>query len=163
MCKLIFGCLTATMFLLGADVPAHAPYCQNVVTEVAFNPQGTWTLTGISGRSGINWFVHPRLHHLIGARLQIDGSRVELLNPEGKSLSPFPLGVIRQETYDTQSREFWFDFRTPAKDLNLPRYVSAVDVELGTMVAADSQKALLEYQGYWFNITRTAVGGTQSH
>ena len=156
--KFFTGCLLAAAVMSGADAPSLLPYCQNVVTPVSFNPQGSWRLTGISGKMGVNWFIHPRLHHLIGATLAIDGPRVSLLNQKGESLTPFPMGVIRQETYDTQSREFWLDFRTPAKALNLPRFVSAVDVEFGTIIAADRQIALFNYQGYWFTIARSAAG-----
>ena len=69
----------------------------------------------------------------------------------------FSTPLLSQETYDTQSKEFLLDFATDPKILRLPRYVSAVNLEVGNLLATQDGRTLLDFEGVWFTLER--VGG----
>ncbi len=161
MRTILIGLLAITYIARGADKPALT-YCQDIVQPVTFDPQGNWTITGIAGSSEIHSLGRIRQRRLLGSQISIRGKRVEFWNKKVMSWKePFPTPLINQETYDTQSKEFWLDFRTDPKELNLPRYVSAVDVELATLLATKDGKVLFEFDGVWFTLEKSS--GENSH
>ncbi|MDQ2843832.1 MAG: hypothetical protein M3Y72_22895 [Acidobacteriota bacterium] len=160
MRKILAGFIALATFALAAQTPERLPFCENVVQPVSFNPQGNWIITGVAAKSESYYLGRVRLRRLLGAHLRIEGTRARFSGNRFMSWKqPFPTPVLGQETYDTQSREFWLDFITDPKDLNLPRYVSAVDVELGTMLATGKGPVFFEFSGVWFRVVRA---GSQS-
>ncbi len=147
MCK-IAGLLLLSAGLFFGQKASELPYCEDVVPAQSFNAQGTWTLTGVSGFAEVNHLSSKQRKRLIGTNLVIDGKRATFWNKKAMSWKePFPTPVIGEESYDTQSREFWLDFRTDPKELSLPRYVAIVDVELGDVLLAGANRVLFDYQG----------------
>ncbi len=150
--------MAVAMFVMAAPVRNERPYCENVGAPVHFDPQGTWTLTGVAARSESSSLIRLRRMHLLGAQLLIKGEQVEFRTKTGGWVEPFAAPVLGKQTYDTKSREFWLDFLTPPDKLNLPRYVAAVNVEFGTVLAATDNRFFFEYNGVWFTIARAGQG-----
>ena len=138
-----------------ADLPSQFPYSENIVKSVAFFPQGEWIITGVAGKSRVRWLEREKRKRLIGSHLLIRGDRVDFWNKKVMSWKePFPTPLLSQESYDTRSREFWLDFTTDPAELNLPRYVSSVNIELGTLLATPDGHTFLYFGGVWFTIAR---------
>ena len=155
MCRLFAAILFLSALACAADSPRQFSYSENVVKPVAFNPQGEWIVTGIAGKSRVRWLERQKRKRLIGSHLLIRGSRVDFWNKKVMSWKePFPTPLLSQESYDTHSREFWLDFTTDPAELSLPRYVSAVNVELGTLLATPDGRTFLHYGGIWFTVGR---------
>ncbi len=161
--KLITGVLAAACCAFAADAPSQFRYCENVVKPVNFDAQGSWVLTGIAAYSEVLSLDRPPRRRLIGSRITVSGEQVRLLNKKATPWKvPFPTPVLGQETYDTHSKEFWLDFQTDPQDLNLPRYVSAVNVELGTILRAGPGRVFLDYSGVWFSLARAGGSSGQA-
>ena len=142
---------------VAADQPNQFPYCENMVQPVAFNAQGTWVITGVAAYSHTSWLQRKKQERLIGSQVRVRGRLVDFWRKRVRSpREPFPTPLINQQTYDTRSREFWLDFRTDPAMLDLPRYVSAVDVELGTVVGTAGGRTYFNYSGVWFTLSRAA-------
>ena len=158
MHRLFPAFLAVAAFVAAAPLPNEPPYCENAVVPVHFDPQGTWTLTGVAAESQSASLIRLRRMHLVGAQLLIKGRQVEFRTKNGGWVEPFAAPVLGQQSYDTRSREFWLDFFTPADKLKLPRYVGAVNLEFGTVLAAGNNRFFFEYNGVWFTIARTGQG-----
>ena len=161
--------IAITAFLLpllamAADRPVLAPYCENIVEPVAFNAQGTWVITGVAGHAHTSWLRRKKQERLIGSHVRVRGQLVDFWNKRVMSWKePFPTPVIGQQTYDTQSREFWLDFRTDPATIGLSRYVSAVNAELGTVLGTMDGKAYFNYSGVWFTLSKEAAAVPGGH
>ena len=149
----------AMSLLSAAGSRPELPYSQNVVQHVTFDPQGTWTITGIAGVSDVPSLTRVRRHRLLDSEITVRGGHVKFSGvkfmPPRQAFSPL---LLSQETQDTQSKEFLFDLATDPKVLNLPRYVSVINVEVGTFLATQDGRAWLEYQGIWFTLERVGRG-----
>ena len=160
MRTLLIGLLATAYISAAVDKPALT-YRQDTVQPVMFDPQGVWTIARVAGKSEVPSLGRVRQRRLLGSQISIRGNRVDFWNKKVMSWKePFPTPVIGQETYDTQSKEFWLDFRTDPKRLNLPQYVSAVDVELGTLLATKDGRVLFGFDGVWFTLEKS--GGENS-
>jgi hypothetical protein len=160
---LVVGIVTVSLLLADAPAGDRLPYCQNRVTPVTFDVQGSWTVGSVVAQAETDSLSPLVTRSLIGCRLNVQGTRVELRNKKNESWGKrFDTPLLGQQTYDTKSREFWLDFRTDPEDLSLPRYVNAANVEIGTILAADATQVYFNYAGTWFNLTRTGSSSTSS-
>lgn len=154
-CWWMLLCVLAATFGAASTAGAERPYCRNVVVPVSFQAQGTWLIGGVAAKAETVVKTHSATRGLVGSRLIVTASRAELRTRHNKLWKNiFPLRRIDQQTYDTRSREFWLDFRTAPASLQLPRYVNATDVEIGTIVATGANRVYLDVEGKWFLLTR---------
>ena len=118
-----------------ADDSKQLPYSEDAVPATTFDAQGTWTLTRVAAVSQYPSLSRYQRRRLLGTTLRIENGHAVFWS--GKVMSwkqPFPTAVIGESTYDTRGREFWMDFQTDSKKLNLPRYVADFDVEIANLV-----------------------------
>jgi len=150
-------CALVAVALLAAEIPGKLPYSEDAVPQKEFNVEGVWRLDEIAGFAKVEHLNRRQRRRLIGTSLQIQREKAVFFNKKVMPWKrPFPTPVIGENTYDSGSREFWFDFETDPKTLKLPRYVTAVDVELGSVLFASADRVLFDYQGVWYRITRTS-------
>lgn len=155
--RLVFGrssiAKVCTVFLSGLGLPfaarvsgADLPYSENRVPPAQVRYQGTWRVTGVAAASQVSSIDKVSRHRLIGKELVISGSHADF------GRIPFTTPVLDCESYDTHSREFLLDFRTPPNALSLPRYVGVANLELGAILDAGNGRYLLDYSGVWFTL-----------
>jgi len=153
--RLLAGTITASLLLADAPAGDQLPYSQNHVVPVAFNVQGARTVGKVAAQAETDSLSRRVTRSLIGCRLNVRGTRVELRNKKNESWGKrFDTPLLGQQTYDTKSKEFWLDFRTDPADLSLPRYVNAANVEIGTILAANATHVYFNYAGTWFDLMR---------
>jgi hypothetical protein len=159
--RLLAAMTAVSLLLSGAPAGDPLPYSQNRVVPVSFNVQGAWTVGEVAAKAETDSLSRHATRSLIGCRLNVQGTRVELRNKKNESWGKrFDTSFLGQQTYDTKSKEFWLDFRTDPEDLSLPRYVSAANVEIGTILAADATHVYFNYAGTWFHLTRAGSSTT---
>lgn len=161
----ICALLTAAVLLAEAPVkfpktedpvPQNLPYSEDAVTQTKLSADGVWRLDEIAGSANVQHLSQRQRRRLVGTELRITNGKVVFFNKKVMSWKqPFPTETIGEETYETKSKEFRFDFATDPQSLQLPEYVTALDVELGSVLFAGENHILFDYQGVWFKITRT--------
>ncbi len=156
MFKFVAIPLFAAALVCAAQNPAQFPYDEDVVpSQPVFHPQGMWRVDSVAGRAQVSHLGRWQRNHLVGTSLEVGKDEATLWNKMSRK-HPFATPINGETVYDTQSREFWLDFRTDPKILHLPRFVTTVDIELGNMLGADGGRVLLIYQGVWYRLSRTA-------
>jgi hypothetical protein len=138
-----------------AAVPPALPYSQDATATPTYDARGTWRLSAVAGFSEPFHTRYKRdRKRLLRTPLTINDATAQFSNKTVMQHGPFTFARLGEQTYDTRSREFWFDFRTDPRSLQLPPVVTSVDLELGQLVFAGGRRVLLHYEGTWYEAER---------